>query len=233
LVARCNGRLRDDLRCTDDSQADDGGASVETEPHESNHTATRVYDVPMRVGDAVDMLADSRLDALGPTSWADLGCGRGTFTLALAEQLAAGSTIHAVDLDASALRAIPAAHKSVEITTHRHDFTRQPWPFASVDGVLLANSLHYVEDQAAFIRACESQMQRPRQFVVVEYDTSEASRWVPFPVSATSLMTLFEPACYSSIRVFGRRASIYRREPLYAAVIGEAAPAISGRRIAP
>src|SRR4026209_1640497 len=108
----------------------------------------------MRVRDAVAMLADSNVDALGPTAWADLGCGRGTFTLALAELLAAGSTIHAVDLDAAALRAIPAAHNSVASTTHRHPFTRRPWPFASVDGVLLANALHYVEDHAAFIRAC-------------------------------------------------------------------------------
>jgi SAM-dependent methyltransferase len=194
--------------------------------HRSNRTATRGYHEAMRGRDAVDMLADSNVDALGPTAWADLGCGAGTFTRALAELLAAGSTIHAVDLDASALRAIPAAHKSVQITTHRLDFTRPPWRFAPVDGVLLANSLHYVEDQAAFIRACESQMRGWRCFLIVEYDTSEATPWVPFPVSATRLPTLFERAGYSSIRMLRRRASIYRRAPLYAAVIG-AAPAIS------
>src|SRR4029453_14715020 len=38
----------------------------------------------MRLRDAIDMLADSGVDALGPTIWADLGCGDGTFTLALA-----------------------------------------------------------------------------------------------------------------------------------------------------
>jgi hypothetical protein len=122
---------------------------------------------------------------------------------------------------------MPAAHNSVQITTHRLDFTRQPWPFAPVDGVLLANSLHYVEDQAAFIRACDSYMRHQRQFVIVEYDTSDASRWVPFPVNATRLTTLFERAGYSSIRVLRRRPSIYRRAPLYAAVIG-AAHGISG-----
>jgi trans-aconitate methyltransferase len=173
----------------------------------------------MRAGDAVEMLADSRVRPLGPTIWADLGCGAGTFTLALAELLAAGSTIHAVDRDASALRRIPAAHRSVEITTHRLDFTRQPWPFAPVDGILLANSLHYVEDQAAFIRGCESQMNERRHYLIVEYDTNEASRWVPFPVNATRLTTLFERAGYSSLRVLHRRPSVYRRAPLYAAVI--------------
>ena len=56
----------------------------------------------MRPRDAIDMLAESGVDALGPTIWADLGCGDGTFTLALASLLAPGSTIHAMDTDGSA-----------------------------------------------------------------------------------------------------------------------------------
>jgi hypothetical protein len=38
----------------------------------------------MLLPDAIEMLADSGVEALGPTTWADLGCGDGTFTLALA-----------------------------------------------------------------------------------------------------------------------------------------------------
>jgi hypothetical protein len=50
----------------------------------------------MRLRDAIDMLADSGVGALVPTIWADLGCGDGTFTLALADLLAPGSMIHAM-----------------------------------------------------------------------------------------------------------------------------------------
>jgi len=57
----------------------------------------------MRLRDAIDMLANADVDALGPTIWADLGCGDGTFTLALADRLASGSVVHAIDLDGSAL----------------------------------------------------------------------------------------------------------------------------------
>jgi len=64
----------------------------------------------MRRRDAVDLLADSGVDALEPTTWADLGCGDGTFTLALGDLLSSDSTIHAVDRDASALRRIPSVH---------------------------------------------------------------------------------------------------------------------------
>jgi ubiquinone/menaquinone biosynthesis C-methylase UbiE len=173
----------------------------------------------MRLRDAMDMLADSGLEALGPTIWADLGCGEGTFTVALADVLASGSTIHAIDLDGSALRRIPSAHKGVRITRHRGNFIELPWPFTGLDGILMANSLHYVEDQAAFIRECESRMKSPRRFLIVEYDTSEAGRWVPYPVSQTRLQTLFERAGYSSFRVLRSRPSIYRRAPLYAVAI--------------
>jgi SAM-dependent methyltransferase len=173
----------------------------------------------MRSRDAIEMLAGSGVDALGPTIWADLGCGGGTFTLALAAVLASGSVIHAMDLDGSALRRIPSAHKRVQIAPHRGDFMKQPWPFADLDGILMANSLHYVERQAAFIRECESHMKPHRRFLIVEYDMSEASRWVPYPVSRTRLATLFERAGYLSVRVLRAQPSIYRRAPIYAAVI--------------
>jgi SAM-dependent methyltransferase len=174
----------------------------------------------MRLRDAIDMLSDSGVEALGPTIWADLGCGDGTFTFALADLLASRSIIHAMDRDGAALRRIPSAHDGVRITTHRGDFTNQPWPFAGLDGILMANSLHYVENQAAFIRVCEQQMKSRHRFLIVEYDTSEASRWLPYPVSQTRLTDLFERAGYSSIRVMHSRPSVYRRASLYAAVIG-------------
>jgi trans-aconitate methyltransferase len=173
----------------------------------------------VRLRDAIEMLVDSGVAALGPTTWADLGCGTGTFTLALADLLAPGSAIHAMDRDGSVLRKIPSAHKSVSITTHRGDFTSQLWPFANLDGILLANSLHYVDDQARFIRACETRMTSPRRFLIVEYDTDEASRWLPYPVPQTSLIGLSTDAGYSSIRMLRTRPSVYRRAPFYAALL--------------
>jgi SAM-dependent methyltransferase len=173
----------------------------------------------MRLADAIEMLADSGVDALGPTTWADLGCGDGTFTRALAAVLAAGSTIHAMDRDVSALRKIPSLHDGVRIETHRGDFTSGAWPFDGLDGILMANSLHYVSDQAAFIRACEPRMTSHRRFLIVEYDTDEASPWVPYPVSKTRLAALFAPAGYASIAFLRSRASVYRRASLYAAAI--------------
>jgi ubiquinone/menaquinone biosynthesis C-methylase UbiE len=180
------------------------------------------YDLTVQLRDAIDMLADSGVGALGATAWADLGCGTGTFTLALANLLAPGSVIHAMDRDRWALRKIPSSHKSVSITTHRGDFANQVWPFDHLDGILMANSLHYVNEQAAFIRACEARMTSPRRFLVVEYDTHEASRWLPYPVPQTRLTALFTAAGYSSIRLLRSRPSVYRRAALYAAFVTNA-----------
>jgi SAM-dependent methyltransferase len=173
----------------------------------------------MRLHDAVELLAGSDVAALGPTTWADLGCGTGTFTLALAELLAAGSRIHAMDSDASALRKIPSAYKNIRITTHRGDFASLTWPFDTLDGVLMANSLHYVKDQNTFIRACEPRMTSPRRFLIVEYDTTEAGRWLPFPVGRARLTELFTAAGYLSPTLLGSRPSVFRRAALYAALV--------------
>jgi ubiquinone/menaquinone biosynthesis C-methylase UbiE len=173
----------------------------------------------VRLRDATTLLADAGLAALGPTTWADLGCGTGTFTLALAELLAAGSSIHAMDHDASSLRNIPATHDGVSIKTYCGDFTDHTWPFSGLDGILMANSLHYVENQPAFIRGCRPRMTPSGRFLIVEYDTATPSAWVPWPLPQTRLSELFSAEGYSSMRMLGSRPSIYRRAAIYAALI--------------
>ena len=173
----------------------------------------------MRLPDAIALITASGVGALGPTTWADLGCGAGTFTLALADLLATGSIIHAMDRDASALKQIPTSRKGVRVETHRGDFTKQPWPFLDLDGILMANSLHYVEDQPAFIRTCEPRMTHPKRFLIVEYDTNNANRWVPYPIDRARLTALFSAAGYAPVKVLQSRPSVFRRAPLYAALI--------------
>jgi ubiquinone/menaquinone biosynthesis C-methylase UbiE len=170
--------------------------------------------------DAIDLLSGSGIEQAGPSAWADLGCGTGTFTRALAARLADGSTIEAMDRDAEALRALPATHHGVTIRAHVGDFTRWPWPFATPDGILLANALHYVPDPLAWLRACASSRPAgPPRFLIVEYDTDRASRWVPFPIDRTRLSALFNAAGYRSIRILGERPSVFRRAVIYAAAM--------------
>jgi trans-aconitate methyltransferase len=171
----------------------------------------------VQLRDAIEILAGGVFDA-GPTVWADLGCGTGTFTVALASRLAPGSTIHAIDRDATALRQLPTEHHGVTIVSRAGDMTDVAW-LADLDGVLMANSLHYVRDQAGFIDAWKSRLAPGGRFLIIEYDTDAANRWVPFPVSRRHLSTLIAQTGQAHIQDLGRRASTYRRAPLYAALV--------------
>jgi ubiquinone/menaquinone biosynthesis C-methylase UbiE len=164
------------------------------------------------------MIADATLRSQGSTRWADLGAGDGTFTLALAESLQAGSIIHAVDRDGDSLTRIPTRHHEVVITTHSADFTQFPWAFGKVDGILMANSLHFVANQPAFLRSCETHLSRPGCFLIVEYDTDVASPWVPYPISRRRLAELFVGYVVTCL---GRRPSRYQRAELYAASVAD------------
>ncbi len=172
----------------------------------------------MTEAEAVALVGGRRLGGTAPQTWADLGCGNGTFTRALATLLPSRSVIHAMDQDASALRRIPSEQAGVSIVAHAGDFTTPPWPFDALDGVLLANALHFVRDQAAFIRACAPAMNQPRRFLIVEYDTDQANPWVPYPLSQSSLRGLLDDAGYSSISILGSRRSRYQRAGMYAAL---------------
>jgi SAM-dependent methyltransferase len=122
--------------------------------------------------------------------WADLGAGRGAFTLALADLLGPGSTVHAVDLDAAALRDNAATFgrrfPGVSIQTHATDFTRAlPFAIASLDGVVMANSLHFLRDGAKepVLRSVIAAIRPGGRFILVEYGADRGNPWVPHPLS--------------------------------------------------
>ena len=171
----------------------------------------------MSPADARALIAHPSLSAAGPQTWADLGSGDGTFTAALASLLPTGSVVHAIDVDAGALRRLPRRRGGVGIVAHACDFTTFPWPFDALDGVLMANSLHYVRDHETFLRRCGAHLKR-RCVLVVEYDTDRANPWVPYPLGYAAAIELFRSAGYDEVQTLGRRQSVYRRADIYAAL---------------
>ena len=172
----------------------------------------------MTLDDAVALIAGAA-NRDGPAqTWADLGCGDGTFTKALAMTLPARSLVHAVDRDHAALKRIPATVGATSIVTHVADFTATPLPWTGLDGILLANALHYVADQPAFLKSLATAIHGRARFLIVEYDTDHANPWVPYPVSRRRLGTLAAGGRWT-VRPLGTRPSIYRRAALYAALL--------------
>jgi SAM-dependent methyltransferase len=179
----------------------------------------------MERADAIAMFEGVDLSTPAPSTWADLGSGDGTFTLALASLLAPGSVIHAIDRDAGAIARVPAAAGAIRIETHVGDFTRS-MPFAAMlDGVLMANSLHYVRDQRLFLRSCLSLMSTAGRLLIVEYDTFSPSPWVPFPVGRDVARDLLSEI--GAVTMLGTRRSTYGRARLYAAMVTRRVPAIA------
>ena len=144
----------------------------------------------MRHRDAVALIAGAAPGALAPQTWVDSGSGDGTFTLALAALLPHGSVIHAIDRDRDALARI-GQHADVRIETHVGDFAADQWPVATVDGILIANALHYVE-QSTRLAACQCASRltpaRPCSSIV-EYDTEQANSVGAVSGGAGALLT--------------------------------------------
>src|SRR4030095_8488709 len=105
----------------------------------------------MRIEQAIELISGVEEINKPKQQWADLGCGDGLFTVAIATLLGKDSIIHAVDSNQKSLSNIPDSKNTVLIEKHKLDFVIKPLPFDSLDGVLMANSFHFVKDKVAFI----------------------------------------------------------------------------------
>ena len=120
-------------------------------------------------------------------TWADIGAGTGAFTLALADLLGSGARIVAVDRDAAALRENTrrlAGHgPAVTLETVVADLAG-PLDLPALDGLVAANVLHFVHPDrlAAVVAALAGHLRPGSPFVVVEYETSRPTPWLPHPL---------------------------------------------------
>ena len=148
--------------------------------------------------------------AAGPT-WADLGSGEGAFTLALADLLGPTGTIHSIDRDERALRVqertLRSAFPGVALTPIVADFAT-PLQLPPLDGIVMANSLHFEPDQLAVLRLVRGYLRPGGRLVLVEYDSDHGNPWVPHPLSFGSWRAL---AAEAGLRDTRRLASIPSR----------------------
>lgn len=152
--------------------------------------------------------------------WADLGSGDGAFTLALADITLSKTEIYSVDLDE---RRLHIQHQSFRelfpqavIRFLLTDFTKE-LPFSQLDGILMANSLHFVEDKVQLLMQLKKYVKKTGRFIVVEYNADRGNTWVPYPISFGSLAGLTKKSGFSKPRLIGKIASTFLEE-IYAAM---------------
>ena len=149
--------------------------------------------------------------------WADLGAGTGNFTRALAVLLDPRATIYAVDRNPSALAGLRAAVAPAAIIPVVGDFTRA-LDLPMLDGILMANALHFIHDQVPVLRHLVRYLRRSGRFLVVEYAVRDPLRWVPYPIPFEHFQVLAAGAELAPPTLVGRRRSPSTGIEMYAAV---------------
>jgi ubiquinone/menaquinone biosynthesis C-methylase UbiE len=160
----------------------------------------------MKITEATALIRTPLIEWARPQSWCDLGSGSGTFTMALAQLLAPGSTIYAVDLDQRALERIPGQRNGVEIRKTVTDLQSSSLRLPSVDGLLMANVLHFIEEQQVLLRRLLSVADC---FLIVEYERTKPNPWGPYPVGFQKLRQLFTEAGVERVEKLATRPSLF------------------------
>ncbi|HEU0015094.1 MAG TPA: class I SAM-dependent methyltransferase [Longimicrobium sp.] len=172
----------------------------------------------MRESEALTLLRAAVPAADGET-WADLGAGTGTFTRALAALVGASGRVIAVDADDGALAALRSwpARSAAPVTLLRGDFTR-PLDLPPLDGVVMANALHFIADAAAVLSRVAFHLKPGGRLVVIEYEGRRPSRWVPYPVSIARLGELAVTAGFTAPTIAATRPSAFGGRMYVAAI---------------
>ena len=152
--------------------------------------------------------------------WADLGSGRGAFTLALADLIGATGHIYSVDKDRGALREQERAMRSRFSGTTVHyltaDFT-QLLDLPPLDGIVMANSLHYVRKKDPVLQLVRSYLKPGGRLLIVEYNADRVNMWVPYPFSYPTWEVLARQNGFSDTQLLATVPSRFFGE-IYSAV---------------
>ena len=164
--------------------------------------------------DHVNLLKPADLEQGG--TWADFGAGSGAFTLALRELVGPHGNIYAVDKDRRSFNDLEKTHRmrfgtSQNIHPVRADFTGA-LSLPPLDGIVMANSLHYFRDKEKVLRHVRSFLKLNGALLLVEYNVDSGNMWVPHPLSFETFRVLAPRAGFSEPRILATIPSGFLRE---------------------
>lgn len=149
--------------------------------------------------------------------WGEFGSGRGAFTFALAELIGPAGEIYSVDRDESVLNEQAGAvqrrfaGRAPEMHYWTEDYT-QPLPLPDLDGILMANTLHFQRDKVPTLRACFNYLRPGGRLILVEYNVDHGNHWVPYPLSYKSWQSFAQECGYERTSLLAVRPSRFLGE---------------------
>jgi len=148
--------------------------------------------------------------------WADFGAGSGAFTLALSELVGLSAEIYAIDKNRAGLNELERSHRKLFGTSQnlhpvRADFTG-PLSLPPLDGIVMANSLHYFRDKEKILRHVRSFLKLNGALLLVEYNVDSGNPWVPYPLSFETFRALAPRVGFTEPRFLATAASRFLRE---------------------
>jgi len=172
----------------------------------------------MELREAISLIQTDEIIQDKQTTWADLGSGSGLFTRALAGLLYTGSSIYAVDKSISSFQK-KSFSGQVVVKTIESDFVRDNLNLQNLDGILMANSLHFVRDKKLLIEKLLPCFRDVPVFLLIEYDTDRSNPWVPYPLSFVTLKKLFTELGFHSVKKINEKKSLYHSGKIYSVII--------------
>lgn len=166
----------------------------------------------MTLAEAQQLISSPSLSTEPHQQWADLGCGDGLFSKALLSLLPTGSIIHAIDQTRQTFT-------EPDIKFHTLNFEKEDLELPLLNGILMANSLHFVKDKSVLLLRLKNNLLPTGSFILVEYDLSLANRWVPYPLNYLSVVNLFKEVGFTSIEKIGERKSVFNNATMYSLYI--------------
>ena len=101
-------------------------------------------------------------------AWADFGSGTGAFTLALAELIGPAGVTYSIEQDRSALaqqeRSLRGQFPNTIVHYRPADFTR-PIDLPTLNGIVMANSLHFHRNPAPIVQLLKSYLRPQGRFM--------------------------------------------------------------------
>jgi ubiquinone/menaquinone biosynthesis C-methylase UbiE len=161
-------------------------------------------------------------DAIGEdrSRWADFGSGDGAFTLALRDLLGPTAEIFSIEKDRTRLDVQRHNFRTLFPQSNIHfvnaDFTK-PFDLAALDGIVMANALHYYRDKLAVLNTVRQHLKPSGRFVLIEYNVDAGNLWVPHPISFVTFRALAARAGFRDPIRSGAKPSHFLKE-IYSAV---------------